>query len=103
MRSRFAGTQFLQFFQSLLQPLLPFASRSSSGLFHPARLGFLIRFSHFSNPSPRSFQVLFDLRLALKTVACRLRLDLGSVLHHRLQRDQPFRAHQPQHLCEQLV
>src|SRR5207244_4913649 len=63
-RSRFAGTQFLQFFQSLLQPLLPFASRSSSCLFHPARLGFLIWFSHFSNPSPRSFQVLFDLRLA---------------------------------------
>src|SRR6266496_2511730 len=75
-RSRLAGTQFLQFFQSLLQPLLPFASRAPSCLLHPARLGFLIRFSHFSNPSPRPFQVLCKLRLPLKAVARRCALIL---------------------------
>jgi hypothetical protein len=48
-------------------------------LFHPARFGFRIRFSYFPNPLPGSFQVFSDLRLALKTVAGRLRLDLGSI------------------------
>jgi len=102
-RSRLAGAQFLQFFESLLQPLLPFPSRSPLGLFHPAPIWFLIRVSHFPNPSSRSFQVFPDLRFPLKAAARRLGLDLGPVLHHLLQRDQSFRAHQSQHLREQLI
>ncbi|PYX28296.1 MAG: hypothetical protein DMG77_15810 [Acidobacteria bacterium] len=99
-RPRLAGAQFLQLFQSLLQPLLPLASRPPPRLFLPARAFFLIRFPHLPDPSPRSFQGFPDFRLALKAVARRLGFDLGPVLHHLLQRDPPFRAHQSQHLRE---
>ena len=100
---RLAGAQFLQFFESLLQPLLPLASRSPLRRFHPTRSFFLIRVPHLSHASPRPLQMLRNLRLTLKAVARRLRLDLRPVLDHLLQRDQPFRAHPPQHLREQLI
>jgi hypothetical protein len=47
--------------------------------------------------------MLTDRLLLAITPGARLRLDLRAILHHLLQRDQPFLAQRRQHLREQFI
>ncbi len=101
--ARLARSQLSQFFQRALQPLLPLAPRADLGLLGFRAGRFVPRIAHLRHALPRPLQVRLDRRFALKTSGAGQRLDLGAVLHHLFQRNQPFFAERRQNLGEQFI
>ena len=101
--SALARLPLLQLFQRTLQPLLLLASCAYLGLlgFRTALLG--PRIAHLRHPSLRPLQMLANRFLLAITPTARQSLDLGAILHHLFQGDQPFLAERRQHLREQFI
>src|SRR5712692_5869516 len=100
---RFQLAQLLQFLHRLVEPFLLFPLCSYARLLDP-RVAFLfLRIAHLFHASLSALPVLLDRAFALNAPGARRCPNLRAVLHHLVQRDQPFFAERRQHLREQLV
>src|SRR6202022_1974239 len=101
--SLLALLQLPQLLQCVLQPLVLFLPRSGLRLSGFRTRFFVPRIAHLRHPLPRPLQVFSNGRFLLIASGACQRLDLRPVLHHLLQRNQPFLAEGCQHLREQLI
>src|ERR1700726_3776567 len=101
--SALARLPLLQLFQPPPQPLLLLASRTGLGLLGFRTALLVPGIAHLRYTSSRPLQMFANRFLLAITPTARLRLDLGAILHHLLQRDQSFLAERRQHLREQFI
>src|SRR5271155_3994536 len=101
--SALACLPLLQLFQRTRQSLLLLASRAHPGLLYFRTALLVPRITHLRYAPSRFLPMLANRLLLEITSTARQGLNLRAVLHHLLQRDQPFLAQRCQHLRESFI